>query len=315
MPKEKTKSESKTIESLAGIGERTAEKLRDAGYNDIMAIAASSIQELSCAAEIGENTAAKIINSARDALQLGFETGLEVMERRKSIERIKTGSTTLDNLFGGGIQTQAITEAYGPFGSGKSQLGFQLATMVALKNYEIAYIDTENTFRPERIKQICECRGVDPKKVLEKIHYARAFNSDHQIILTNKIEELISKQKRKLRLVIVDSLTSHFRAEYSGRGSLANRQQKLNRHIHALQKIADIYNVAVYVTNQVMSKPDVFFGPGLEAIGGNIVAHSSTYRVFLRKSKNGKRIARMVDSPDLPEGEAVFRISEKGITD
>jgi DNA repair protein RadA len=179
---------------------------------------------------------------------------------------------------------------------------------------EVAFIDTENTFRPERIMQIAEANGLDPQDVLSKIVVARAFNADHQILLAEKVEELI-QQGRKIKLIVVDSITSHFRAEFIGRGTLANRQQKLNKHLHKLQRIADVHNLAVYITNQVMAKPDQLFGLAIEAVGGHVLAHAATYRLFLRKSKGNKRIARLIDSPDLPEGEAVFEVVASGITD
>ncbi|MBI2575481.1 DNA repair and recombination protein RadA [Candidatus Woesearchaeota archaeon] len=175
------------------------------------------------------------------------------------------------------------------------------------------FIDTESTFRPERIKQFIK-PGMDAEKVMKNIKVARAFNSDHQMLLAEKVEDLI-KKGLNVKLVVVDSLTAHFRAEFVGRGTLADRQQKLNKHMHTLMKLATTYNLCVYVTNQVMSKPDVFFGDPTEAIGGHIVSHNSTYRIYLRRGKKGSRVAKMVDSPNLPEGEAMFYVDEAGIRD
>ena len=157
------------------------------------------------------------------------------------------------------------------------------------------FIDTENTFRPERIKQMAEGLSIDPKKAMENIFVARAYNSDHQVLLAEKAEEVM--KKGGVRLIIVDSLTSCFRSDYTGRGTLANRQQKLNRHLHQLQKLADVYNLAVYVTNQVMSRPDVLFGDPTAPIGGHILGHQATFRMYLRKSKGEKRIVKLIDSP------------------
>jgi DNA repair protein RadA len=134
------------------------------------------------------------------------------------------------------------------------------------------------------------------------------------MLLAEKVEKLI-KEGDNIKLVIVDSLTAHFRAEFIGRGTLAERQQKLNKHMHTLLKLADQYNVAVYVTNQVMAKPDVFFGDPTAAIGGHIVAHASTFRIYLRKGKKGSRVAKLVDSPNLPEGEANFYVEQGGLRD
>ncbi len=310
-----------TIEDLPGIGPKTAEKLREVGYIDVLAIAAASSGELMAAAEMGESLAMKVINAARQVLDIGFETGLDVLAKRKKVVKVTTMSTQVDELLGGGVQSQAITEVHGPFGSGKSQIAFQLAVSAQLPpekggvNGHVAFIDTENTFRPERIMGIAEALGLDPEEVLGHIHIARAFNSDHQMFMADKVEELITKDEIPIKVIIVDSLTAHFRAEYAGRGKLAERQQKLNRLLHNLQRMADIHNLVVFVTNQVMSKPDVFFGPTMEAIGGNIVGHAATYRLFLRRGKGGKRVARLIDSPDLPEGEAIYSLTPEGVRD
>jgi len=251
---------------------------------------------------------------------MGFETGLEYMEKRKIVGRILTGSKELDNLLGGGIETGSITEFYGQFASGKTQIGLQATVNVQLPvekgglNGTAVFIDTESTFRPERVMQIAVTKNLDPKEVLKNILVARAYNSDHQMLLAEKAGEIA--EERNVRLVVIDSLTSHFRSEYSGRGELAPRQQKLNRHLHSLQRnLADMHNIAVIVTNQVMANPGMMFGDPTTPVGGNIVGHLSTYRVYLRKSKGNKRIGRLVDSPCLPEGECVFEIGANGISD
>jgi len=316
---EKKSADELKIEDLPGIGPKGAEKLKESGYEDVIAIAAAASGELAAACEIGEATAEKIIAAARSMLDMGFKTADYVLEKRKEIGKITTGSATLDALIGGGVETQAITEAHGAFGSGKSQIGFQLAVNVQLPkeqgglNGRCVFIDTESTFRPERIAQIAESRGLDPKIVLKNIYVAKAYNSDHQIVLAEKAKEII--KDKNIRLVVIDSLTSHFRSDYSGRGELAPRQQKLNRHLHALQKMADVNNIAIYVTNQVMSKPDMLFGDPTTAIGGHVLGHAATFRLYLRKSKQNSRIARLIDSPSLPEGEAVFSVTEKGVED
>jgi DNA repair protein RadA len=307
------------ISSLNGVGEKTAEKLKEAGYDNFMVIAATSPGNLSADTDIGVETAAKIIASARDKLKMGFESASKILEKRKNIGKLTTGSKSLDDLLGGGIETQAITEAHGAFGSGKSQLAHQLAVNVQLPvdkgglEGKALFIDTEQTFRPERIQHMAESLGLDPKKVLDNIFAARAYNSDHQIVLAEKAEEILKKEN--IKLIVVDSLTAPFRSDYTGRGTLADRQQKLNRHLHQLQKLADIYNLAVYVTNQVMSRPDVMFGDPTAPIGGHIVGHQATFRLYFRKSKEDKRIAKLIDSPSMPEGETIFRVLKEGIRD
>ncbi len=306
------------LEELGGVGPTTADKLREAGYTDLMEIATASPGDIAEAAEIGTSIATRIIAEARKAADVGsFELGTTLLERRKKLGRITTNAKSLDELLGGGIETQAITELAGEFGTGKTQIAHQVAVDIQLPvdqgglSAEAVYIDTESTFRPERIVDMAKAVGLDPTKALEHVHIARAFNSNHQMLLVQKAQELA--RERPIRLIVVDSLTSHFRSEYAGRAELAPRQQLLNKHLHELLKFADTYNAAVVVTNQVSARPDILFGDPTRPIGGNIVAHAATYRLYLRKSKPPKRIARLIDSPNLPEGEAVYSLTTEGI--
>ena len=308
------------IGNLSGVGPATADKLREAGYIDIMSIAVSSPSELADAAEIGESTASKIIMDARKQSDVGgFETGAALLEKRSKVGHLSSGSEVFNELLGGGFESQSIIELFGEFGSGKTQIAHQLCVIVQLPKEKggmdghAFYIDTENTFRPERIVQMAEGLELDPEEVLSKIHVARAYNSNHQMLLVEKVKEL--SKDAQARLLVVDSLTAHFRAEYVGRGALADRQQKLNKHMHDLLRWGDLNNGVVCVTNQVSAKPDAFFGDPTRPIGGHIVGHTATFRIYLRKSKGPKRIARLIDSPHLPEGEAVFTISDKGVRD
>ncbi len=205
-----------------------------------------------------------------------------------------------------------------------TQICHQLAVNVQLPRDmgglegSVIVIDTENTFRPERITQMAEAKGLDPNEVLKNIYVAQAYNSNHQMLLVDNAKELANKLKkegRPVRLLIVDSLMAHFRAEYVGRGTLADRQQKLNRHLHDLMRFGEVYNAAIVVTNQVQAKPDTFFGDPTKPVGGHIVAHTATFRVYLRKSKGELRVARLIDSPHLPESEAIFKVTERGIED
>ncbi|MBI4362948.1 MAG: DNA repair and recombination protein RadA [Euryarchaeota archaeon] len=319
-------TETKSIEDLPGVGHSVAEKLREAGFHNIEAVAVASPGDLAGVIDgIGESTAAKIIAAARQAANVGgFETGSQILERRKLVGKLTTGSSSLDELLGGGVETQAITEFYGEFGSGKTQMALQLAVNAQLpkskQGFEgsVIWIDSENTFRPERFVQIAEARNLEPDEVLQNLHVARALNANHQILLVEKSLEKAQELRetdRPVRLLVVDSVTSHFRSEFLGRGTLADRQQKLNKHLHDLIRFSDIHNAAIMVTNQVQSRPDVFFGDPTRPIGGHVMAHTATFRIYLRKSKGEKRIARLVDSPSLPEGEAVFSVSEAGIGD
>ncbi|WP_135305241.1 DNA repair and recombination protein RadA [Haloarcula amylovorans] len=344
-------SASEDLEDLPGVGPATAEKLKENGFDSYQGIAVASPGELSNTADIGESSAADIINAARDAADIGgFETGATVLERREQIGKLSWGVDEVDELLGGGVETQSITEVYGEFGAGKSQVTHQLAVNVQLPaehgglEGSTIFIDSEDTFRPERIEQMLkgqddevladmmELHGVaeegeaDPtneallddllESVLDKIHVAKAFNSNHQILLAEKAQEIASETQDEefpVRLLAVDSLTAHFRAEYVGRGELAERQQKLNKHLHDLMRVGDLNNTAVVVTNQVASNPDSFFGDPTQPIGGNILGHTSTFRMYLRKSKGNKRIVKLVDAPNLPDGEGVMRVEEGGL--
>ncbi|WP_435161952.1 DNA repair and recombination protein RadA [Halorubrum sp. SY-15] len=335
------------LEDLPGVGPATADKLIDNGFESYQSIAVASPGEMSNTADIGESSAADIINAARDAADVGgFETGATVLERRQEIGKLSWQVSEVDDLLGGGIETQSITEVYGEFGSGKSQVTHQMAVNVQLSPEHggldggCIFVDSEDTFRPERIDDMV--RGLDDEILaaemerrevegtpddeeametlvgafLDQIHVAKAFNSNHQILLAEKAKELAGEHEEgewPIRIVCVDSLTAHFRAEYVGRGELADRQQKLNKHLHDLMRIGDLYNTAILVTNQVASNPDSYFGDPTQAIGGNILGHASTFRMYLRKSKGNKRIVRLVDAPNLADGEAVMRVQGEGL--
>ncbi len=307
------------IEEVPGVGPKTAEKLKEAGYTTVESIAVAAPQDLADIAEISEGTCNKVIAEARRMASIdNFISADQILEKRKTIGHITSGSKNLDDLIGGGFETQAVMEVFGEFGSGKSQLAHQLAVTVQLPKEKGGmeakgiFIDSENTFRPERIVQIAENYGLDPKQTLANIYYARAYNSDHQMLLAEKTEDIL--KKGDVKLVILDSLTSTFRSEYVGRGTLAVRQQKLGRHLRKLHQLADMYDICIFVTNQVSTAPDTFFGDPTRPIGGHILGHSATMRIYLRKSKQGRRIARLVDSPNLPEGEAIFLVTSKGVT-
>ncbi|MFX0061985.1 MAG: DNA repair and recombination protein RadA [Candidatus Hermodarchaeota archaeon] len=314
------------IQDLPGVGPSTAAKLEEAGYRSLEAIAAAPVDEIAGTAGIGTKTAKKMIEAAMDALEYTFESAADILEKRKQIHRISTGSQSLDELFGSGIETGSITELYGEYRTGKTQLVLQLCVTAQLpvsegglqedgEDVKSIYVDTEGTFRPERILSICErySEFLEPEKVLKNIYVARAFNSDHQMVLAEKALQMA--QQEKVGLLVVDSLIAHFRAEYIGRGTLASRQQKLNSHIHTLLRAGEVGNMAVVVTNQVHAKPDVFFGDATKPVGGHIIAHAAHTRVYLRKSKGNRRVARIADSPLLPESETVFTITEQGILD
>lgn len=305
------------LESIKGVGSATAQKLFENGFISERIIALTPPNQIEEEAGIGEKTSRKLVRRFREKSNIHYATALEFLEKRKSIERITTGSGELDELLGGGIETSAITEMYGKFRTGKTQMSHHLAVTATLSKDnggaggKALYIDTEGTFRPERIIPIAKRYDVDPDEVLEQVIVAKAFSAEHQVKIGKRLRKIVPK--KDIKLVVVDSLTNRFRSEYVGRGTLATRQQKINIHLHDLFRVANAYNIVVFSTNQVLSDPDRFFGNPTRPVGGNIVAHNVTHRIWVRKSKGSKRVAKVVDSPVLPESEAVFKITDGGI--
>ena len=308
----------RNLEDL-GLSASIINKLREAGYRTLEAVAVANVNELASVVGLPVPTAQRIISKARDALGLRFMTALELKKERLNIGRITTGSRKLDELLGGGVETRTITEFFGEYGTGKTQLCMQLSVNVQLPREKgglegkALFIDSEGTFRWERIESMARALGLDPDKVMDNIIWARAISSDHQMAIVEEAMDIIPKEN--IKLLVVDSVTGHFRAEYPGRENLAIRQQKLNRHLHQLARIAEIYDVAVVVTNQVMARPDIFYGDPTIAVGGHVLAHAPGVRVQLRRGRGNRRIARIVDAPHLPESEAVFVITDAGIRD
>jgi DNA repair protein RadA len=314
-----TKQKFDSIEDLGGVGPATADKLRELGYQTIESLATATVKEL-VPVGISEKQAAKIITQARDSISISFIPANELIKMRENVLRLSTGSKTIDELVGGGLESMTITEFYGQYGVGKSILCHQLCVNVQKPvdqgglNGGALYIDTEQTFRPEWIVRMSKHLGMEPESVAKNIIYSEAYNSDHQILLLEKADQII--KQNNIRLIIVDSLTAHFRSEYLGREMLAERQQKINKHMHRLSRLARAFNAVAVVTNQVMSRPDAFFAMAVEAVGGHIVAHTSHTRIFVRRTASGPvRIARLVSSPYLPEGERLFKVTENGIED
>jgi DNA repair protein RadA len=313
------KNQYKFIEDIPGVGSATAQKLCELGFHTVESLAMATGRELEPAG-ISEKKAFQIIAAARSSMGLSFVRANELFKMRQPVLRLTSGNKGFDALLAGGLETQAITEFYGEYGSGKSQMCHQLCVNVQLPpergglDGAALYLDTENTFRLERIVQMAKHLGLDPEKVAKNIIYAEAFTSDHQMFLLENADEVI--KANNVKLIIVDSLTAHFRGEYVGREMLAPRQQRLNKHMHKLIALSRAFNAVAVVTNQVMAQPDVYFGDAIHPIGGNIVGHTSHTRIYLRKAPQGPvRIARLVSSPYLPDGEEVFRVTENGIED
>jgi DNA repair protein RadA len=312
------------IQDIEGIGPTTAKKLKEAGIVSVMDLAVTSSDELAVDLNSSKDSAASFIMAAQkllresNVLEKEFVTADTALEKRKSMLRCSSGSTARDELLLGGVETQAVTEFYGEFGSGKSQI---CHTLCATARQPIAaggldggviYIDTEGTFRPERVEQIARARGLDPSQILKSVAVCKIYNSSHLELIIKDLGKYINDFKAKM--VIIDSIISLHRAEYAGRGTLADRQQRLNNMLHKLVRLTEIYNIAIIITNQVQSSPDTFFGDPTKAAGGNVLGHASTYRIYLRKSGEN-RVAKMIDSPYHPYSETRFTVNERGTDD
>ncbi|HXG06245.1 MAG TPA: DNA repair and recombination protein RadA [Nitrososphaera sp.] len=319
---EDASSTSLALSSIEEIGPATEKRLREAGFRSIRDLLVRGPVDIAEATGMEIDESVEICNKARVMLEeLGiieksFVTATSLYSRRK--ERISTGSKSFDDLLGGGLETKAVTEIYGEFGTGKTQLCHTLCVLVQQDrsvgglDAKALYIDTENTFRPERIVSIAQAREFDPHKALENIVVAKAYNSAHQELIIEEAGGII--EQNNIKLLIVDSAVAHYRAEFLGRATLLERQQRLNKFMHILVRMAETYEVAVVVTNQIQASPDAYFGDTVRATGGNVVAHTSTYRIHLKRSGKN-RIARMVDSPYHAEREVLFTLSDRGISD
>ncbi|KAL1932011.1 hypothetical protein VTP01DRAFT_9067 [Rhizomucor pusillus] len=307
-----------------GIGVADINKLKAAGICTIRGVQMTTKKNMLRIKGFSETKVDKVKDAAAKAQGCGFMTGAELSKHREKIVKISTGSKQFDALLGGGIQSMSITEVFGEYRTGKTQLAHTLCVQVQLPAHmggassKAAYIDTEGTFRPDRIRAIAERFGVDPEMALDNIVIARAWNSDHQMDLITEIAAKFAEDKGIYRLLVVDSIIALFRCDYAGRGELAERQQKLNQMLNRLTKISEEYNVAVFLTNQVSSDPGggmVFVSDPKKPVGGHILAHASATRVYLRKGRGEERVAKIYDSPDMPENEASYAITAGGIAD
>jgi len=309
------------IERLEGgsISANDIKKLRDGGYFTVDAVAQATKKDLGLIKGISEQKVEKLQEAAFKMTQMGFTTATEVHQQRQDICFLTTGAKELDGLLGGGMETGSITEIFGEFRTGKTQLCHTLCVTSQLPleqggcEGKAMYIDTEGTFRPQRLLEIAEKYGLDGQDVLDNVSYARAYNSEHQLQLLVQASCMMSEGR--YGLLIVDSCTGLYRTDYSGRGELSARQMHLAKFLRALSRLASQYGIACVITNQVVAQVDGGIGDAKKPIGGNIIAHASTTRLYLRKGRGENRICKVYDSPCLPEGEATFSIQGSGIGD
>jgi len=305
-----------------GISSADVKKLAEAGFHTVESVAYATKKSLIAIKAISEAKADKLAQEASKLIPMGFTTATELHRQRQDIIQISTGSKELDKLLEGGFETGSITEIFGEFRTGKTQLCHQICVTCQLPldqgggEGKALYIDTEGTFRPERLLAIAERYGLNGDDVLDNIAYARAYNSDHQSQLLLQASAMMSESR--FAVLVIDSATALYRTDYSGRGELSARQMHLARFMRTLQRLADEFGVAVVVTNQVVAQVDggaMFAADPKKPIGGNIMAHASTTRLSLRKGRAETRICKIYDSPCLPEAEATFAINPDGIGD
>ena len=313
------------IKELSGIGDVSRKKLNEIGVYTVRDLMLYSPIQLAGLLNTSVDRAEKMVLNAYNFLKEkklipdDFVTADLLMEEVEKRKYITTGSKNLDSLLGKGVPTRALTEFYGEFGVGKTQICHVLAVDVQLPpdrgglDKNTIYIDTEKTFSPSRIVDIAEARGLDPKLTLKRIYVAKVYSSPHLMTLTRFLPKKIREDN--IGFIAVDSATAPFRAEYLGRGMLAERQQMLNRFMHNLVDIADLYDVAVVITNQAQAAPDILYGDPTKAVGGHVVAHAVTYRIYLRKGGKGARVASVKDSPEHPPSQTVFMIAKEGVVD
>ncbi|XP_015794532.1 DNA repair protein RAD51 homolog 1 [Tetranychus urticae] len=306
-----------------GITPGDIKKLIEAGFATVESIAFAAKKNLITVRGISETKADRLLADAQKVVPIGFTTAKEFHKRRSDIITITTGSKELDKLLGGGFETGAITELFGEFRTGKSQICHALAVTCQLPiemggaEGKAMYIDTEGTFRPERLLDCAARYKLEGGDVLDNVAYARAYNTDHQMQLA--IQAAVMMSESRYALLIVDSATALYRTDYSGRGELAARQMHMAKFLRLLQRLADEFGIAVVITNQVVASVDggagMFCADPKKPIGGNIIAHASTTRLYLRKGRGDSRICKIYDSPCLPESEATFAITAEGIED
>lgn len=308
-----------SFQEIPGIGPATAEKIADAGYLSVADIAVAPLGSFVEKTGMTKSAAEKVIAGARAKADIGKAILASDLVEKEDVKKLSTGSKAYDDLIGGGYPIGGISEIFSVNGAGKTQSCLTASVIATLPESEggldgdVIYIDTEGTFRAQRVAQIAEERGYDINSVLKRIHVIRANNSAHQILLVDEMKRIA--KDNKVALVVVDSVICHLRSEYIGRGTLSERQQLLAKYLADLHTFAEVNNCALIVTNQVSDSPDAFFGPTIRPVGGNILGHSAMMIIQIRKGKSGKRVISLLKSPYLPNGECVVNLSSKGITD
>jgi DNA repair protein RadA len=323
------------LKDVKGLGPKSLQKLQSAGILTLEALAIQDPAVMSDRTGIPEGSGTRFITQARlmlkEKMALDFIPG-SIASRVLDVPVFSTGIAGLDSILGGGLRSGAIYEFVGPARSGKTTLCSQCCVTVQLppeghkitvgkdQDYLVRgrggpaiWLDTEKTFRPDRVSRIAERFGIDPKMAVESISYVKVVNAHHmRWLVEERLPFVLDATNAKL--IVVDSLIRHFGAEFIGRETLAKRQQIISRLLQVLIEYADAYEATVIYTNQIRANPTPYGGPTKEA-GGNILAYGSTYRIRLKPKKGEERSAAVRDAPDLPEEETTYYLTEVGLVD
>ena len=313
------------IKDLKGVGSKTAKNLKENGRGTIRKLATANPDTLPDHTTLGEKKSKDLVMKAREALRGGnrYQNGLDFEKEQQNMGTISTGSDNFDNLMKGGIGVEYLTEAYGLSSSGKTQLAFQLCVNAqkpegeggADNGDQVIFIDVEETFRADRIRQMAEAMDMDPDEVLGNIHVTRPTDLSDQELAISEARQL---DLDDVALIVIDSLVGHVRSEFEGREEYGERADRLGNMLAELGKMASGetgHEIAVFYTNQAGKDPAVQYGDPVYAYGPSTLEHQSSFRLRL-DARGGKGYnAELVDSPNIPPGDIYYDIYPEGIRD
>ena len=310
------------VDQLKGVGSVTQKKLETFGVTSLIDLCIRGAQEIKEITGVAKPTCDSWVFQSQKLLE---DNGLirksdmstnELWEYQKAYPVISTKCDEVDNLISGGVRPEATYEVYGEFGAGKTQFCNSLTVETIHDGNNVIWIDCEDTFKPNRIAEMLKAReyAEDDEEVsgfLNQITYLYCPNTEQLMGTINGLSRILDDKKPKL--VILDGAIGQFREEYLGRGTLAERQMQIARLMSHIKNISFYFRCAVVFTNQVQSDPSMMFGDPIKPIGGNVVAHASTYRLYFKKSGK-KRLARMIDSPEHAMADAEYILDAKGMS-
>lgn len=296
-------------------------KLEQAGFGTVEAIARAPLKKIKAVHGLNELVAVEVKESSIKLCRTGIRKATEYEASQQLRSKLTTGCKEFDQILQGGLEVGRITEVFGSSDTGKTQLCHTLAISCQLPvssgglDGRCLYLDTAVTFRPERLRAIAARFDLSPDEALGKVDFARAHSTDHLLELLDDAVDLMMKEK--FSLLIVDPATTLYRAEFTGRGVLAVRQQHMGQLLCKLQKLADDFKIVVVITNHVVANVDNLLsgGPKDKPGGGNVIAHASQTRLKLRKGARGRRICEVFNSALVPHSECLFTIGKGGFMD